>query len=90
MGPTQKRTTNRPNIVYFLVDNLGVGELSSYSGGPLRGVITTRIDAFAQEGMMLLAIVPYLLLRGPTNRLVRSAVAGSTQKVVAIRLKNDG
>jgi hypothetical protein len=24
----------RPNVVYFLVDNLGMGELSVYSGGP--------------------------------------------------------
>src|SRR5437868_418129 len=36
-----------PNIVCFLVDNLGMGELSSYSGGPFRGVASTRIDAFA-------------------------------------------
>jgi arylsulfatase len=48
----------KPNVVYFLVDNLGMGELSSYSGGPLRGVYTTRIDAFAKEGMMLLNFAP--------------------------------
>jgi arylsulfatase len=50
--------TTKPNIVYFLVDNLGMGELSSYSGGPLRGVSTARIDAFAHEGMMLLNFAP--------------------------------
>lgn len=48
----------RPNVVYFLVDNLGMGELSSYSGGPLRGVCTTRIDKFANEGMLLLNFAP--------------------------------
>ena len=48
----------RPNVVYFLVDNLGMGELSVYSGGPLRGVTTTRIDAFAKDGMMLLNFAP--------------------------------
>jgi len=48
----------RPNVVYFLVDNLGMGELSSYSGGPLRGVSTTRIDAFADEGMLLFNFAP--------------------------------
>jgi len=35
-----------------------MGELSSYSGGPLRGVYTTRIDTFANEGMMLLNFAP--------------------------------
>ena len=50
--------TKRPNVVYFLVDNLGMGELSSYSGGPLRGVSTARIDAFANEGMRLLNFAP--------------------------------
>jgi arylsulfatase A-like enzyme len=48
----------RPNVVYFLVDNLGMGELSSYSGGPLRGVTTARIDAFVQEGMRLVNFAP--------------------------------
>lgn len=48
----------KPNIVYFLVDNLGMGELSCYSGGPLRGTMTPRIDAFAKEGMRLLNFAP--------------------------------
>jgi len=48
----------KPNFVYFLVDNLGMGELSSYTGGALRGATTSRIDAFAQEGMMLLNFAP--------------------------------
>lgn len=48
----------KPNVVYFLVDNLGMGELSAYSGGPLRGVYTARIDAFASEGMMFLNFAP--------------------------------
>jgi arylsulfatase A-like enzyme len=26
--------TDRPNVMYFQVDNLGFGELSCYSGGP--------------------------------------------------------
>ena len=48
----------KPNVVYFLVDNLGIGELSCYSGGPLRGTYTPRIDAFAREGMRLLNFAP--------------------------------
>jgi arylsulfatase A-like enzyme len=55
---TQPKQTKRPNVVYFLVDNLGMGELSSYNGGALRGATTTRIDAFAQEGMMLFNFAP--------------------------------
>src|SRR5215469_14015028 len=47
-----------PNVLYFLADNLGMGELSCYSGGPLRGASTARIDAFANEGMMLLNFAP--------------------------------
>jgi arylsulfatase len=47
-----------PNIVYFLVDNLGYGELGCYGGGVLRGADTRRIDAFADEGMKLLNFAP--------------------------------
>jgi arylsulfatase len=47
-----------PNIVYFLVDNLGYGELGCYGGGVLRGADTKRIDAFAGEGMKLLNFAP--------------------------------
>lgn len=47
-----------PNIVYFLVDNLGYGELGCYGGGILRGADTKRIDAFAGEGLKLLNFAP--------------------------------
>jgi arylsulfatase len=47
-----------PNIVYFLVDNLGYGELGCYGGGILRGADTKRIDAFSAEGMKLLNFAP--------------------------------
>ena len=46
---------DRPNILFFHVDNLGFGELSCYSGGPFRGAATSRIDAFAGEGFRLRA-----------------------------------
>jgi arylsulfatase len=48
----------RPNILFFHVDNLGFGELSCYSGGPFRGVWTRRIDAFADEGFRLTNYAP--------------------------------
>ena len=58
VGVTSAQQGQGPNVVYFLVDNLGIGELSSYSGGPLRGTSTPSIDAFAQEGIRLLNFAP--------------------------------
>lgn len=49
---------DRPNILFFQVDNLGFGELSCYSGGPFRGVTTTRIDTFAEQGFRLTNYCP--------------------------------
>lgn len=57
-GEESGMQSKRPNVIYFLVDNLGMGELSSFSGGPLRGVATVRLDVFAKEGMMLLNFAP--------------------------------
>jgi hypothetical protein len=54
----RETSAKQPNVVYFLVDNLGMGELSSYSGGPLRGVTTARIDGFAKEGIRLVNFAP--------------------------------
>ena len=48
----------KPNIVYFLVDNLGNGELGCYGGGVLRGAETPSIDRFAREGILLLNFAP--------------------------------
>jgi arylsulfatase len=56
--PARQATDRRPNIVYFLVDNLGYGELGCYGGGILRGADTRRIDNFAGEGMKLLNFAP--------------------------------
>jgi len=43
----------RPNILFFHVDNLGMGELGCYGGGVVRGAPTTRVDRFAREGLQL-------------------------------------
>jgi arylsulfatase A-like enzyme len=55
---TSAARSKKPNVIYFLVDNLGMGELSSYNGCSLRGATTARIDAFAEEGMMLFNFAP--------------------------------
>lgn len=46
-------STQQPNIVLVLADNLGWGELGCYGGGTLRGAATPRIDALAQQGLRL-------------------------------------
>jgi Sulfatase len=46
--------SQKPNIVFILVDNLGYGELGVYGGGILRGAPTPRIDKLASEGTRLL------------------------------------
>lgn len=43
----------KPNILFYHVDNLGMGELGCYGGGILRGADTKRMDEFAKEGMRL-------------------------------------
>jgi arylsulfatase len=48
----------KPNIIFFHVDNLGYGELGCYGGGVLRGAETKRIDVFAKEGFQLLNYAP--------------------------------
>ncbi len=50
--------SDRPNIVFFQMDNLGYGELGCYGGGILRGADTRRIDQFAREGFQLLNYAP--------------------------------
>lgn len=43
----------KPHIVLIVADNLGWGELGCYGGGKLRGAPTPRIDALAQQGLLL-------------------------------------
>jgi arylsulfatase len=49
-----KASSEKPNIVFILMDNLGYGELGCYGGGILRGAPTPRIDKLATEGTRLL------------------------------------
>jgi arylsulfatase A-like enzyme len=52
------RAADKPNIVYFLADNLGYGELGCYGGGKLRGADTVRLDDFASRGLRLMNFAP--------------------------------
>src|SRR4051812_19377350 len=49
----QAQATQKPNILFMLVDNLGYGELGVYGGGATRGAPTPRIDKLASEGLRL-------------------------------------
>jgi arylsulfatase len=55
---TMRGVADRPNVLFFHVDNLGFAKLSCYSGGPFRGVTTERIDAFARDGFRLTNYCP--------------------------------
>ncbi|WP_336697768.1 sulfatase-like hydrolase/transferase [Curtobacterium sp. USHLN213] len=72
-----------PNILFFHVDNLGFGELSSYAGGPFRGVVTERIDAFAAEGFRLTNYSPEAQCTPTRSALLtgRHAIRSGTQSV---------
>ena len=49
----QAPTSQKPNILFILMDNLGYGEVGVYGGGMLRGAPTPRIDRLASEGTRL-------------------------------------
>jgi arylsulfatase len=82
-GRGEERMANRPNILLFHVDNLGFGELSCYSGGPFRGVTTSRIDAFAQQGFRLTNYCPESQCTPTRSALLtgRHAVRSGTHSV---------
>jgi arylsulfatase A-like enzyme len=82
-GSREERLANRPNILFFHVDNLGFGELSCYSGGPFRGATTTRIDAFAHQGFRLTNYCPESQCTPTRSALLtgRHAVRSGTHSV---------
>ena len=49
-APSTEAATDKPNIVFILMDNLGYGEVGCYGGGITRGAATPRIDKLATEG----------------------------------------
>lgn len=47
-------TSDKPNVVFILADNLGYGDVGCYgSGGEQRGMPTPNIDQLAGEGLLL-------------------------------------
>ena len=54
----QSHSQDKPNVIYFLVDNLGLGEIGCYDGGITRGAETPRIDELADQGLQLWNFAP--------------------------------
>lgn len=51
-GPTT-RTSNKPNVIVILVDDLGFNEVSTYGGGMGNGKVKTpNIDQLAADGVL--------------------------------------
>ena len=74
---------DKPNIIFFFVDNLGFGELGCYGGGILRGADTARIDRFAYEGTRLTNFAPEAQCTPSRSALMtgRYAARSGTQSV---------
>jgi arylsulfatase A-like enzyme len=45
------QSSNKPNVVFILADNVGYGDMGTYGGGELRGMPTLRTDQMAKEGL---------------------------------------
>ncbi len=46
-------SSEKPNILFILADNVGYGDIGAYGGGELRGAPTPRIDQLAAESLRL-------------------------------------
>ena len=51
-------TGQRPNILFFHVDNTGVGDWGAYGGAYALGAKTPNVDRFADEGLLLQNYAP--------------------------------
>ncbi|PNS34700.1 sulfatase-like hydrolase/transferase, partial [Mesotoga sp. B105.6.4] len=49
----ETRTGRRPNILVYLMDDVGWGDLGVYGGGVAVGAPTPNMDALARDGLML-------------------------------------
>jgi hypothetical protein len=63
------KTGKRPNIVWFLIDDMGYGDPGAYGGGALIGAATPNMDRLAREGLKLTSTYSQ-----PTCTPTRSAI----------------
>jgi len=55
LAALQAKTGKRPNILIFLMDNVGYGDIGLNGGGLLAGAPTPNIDRLGREGLNLLS-----------------------------------
>jgi arylsulfatase len=53
LAALEKKTGNKPNIVWLVVDDMGYGDVGAYGGGIAVGAATPNIDNLAREGLRL-------------------------------------
>lgn len=54
LADLEKKTGKKPNILIFLMDNVGYGDIGINGGGLLAGAPTPNIDRLGREGLQLL------------------------------------
>ncbi len=53
LAALEKKTGKKPNILMFLVDDVGWGDFGCYGGGVMTGAPTPNIDRLAADGLRL-------------------------------------
>jgi arylsulfatase len=55
LAELEQKTGKKPNILIFLMDNVGYGDLGIYGGGLMSGAPTPNMDRLGREGLQLLS-----------------------------------
>lgn len=53
LAALQAETGQKPNILIFIVDDMGYGDPGAFGGGDMIGAATPEMDALAEEGLKL-------------------------------------
>jgi len=56
LADLQQKTGKRPNIIIFVIDDLGYGDIGCFGGGEAVGSPTPHIDRLAREGFRLTSV----------------------------------
>jgi len=69
LAALEKKTGKKPNIIWFVIDDMGYGDLGCYGGGAVIGAATPNIDRLAKDGLKLTTVYSQ-----PTCTPTRSAL----------------